>query len=522
MDTWLSGETATGRFLACTTAASAKSDDTASIRIRIMTAQTVSNPIKAFFRNLVGAISAERINHLSVYYSMTGENGGRLIRLELENFKSYHGRQIIGPFDENFVSIIGPNGAGKSNLMDALSFVLGIHSGHLRSSNLADLIYRRGETGEDAAYASVTALYQRADGTEVAFLRRISSAGQSEYRIDGRTISYADYCQVWEAENVLIKARNFLVFQGDVESLANKNPRELTRLFEQISGSEEFRAEYDRCKAVYDKALEESSMNFSKKRGLGAELKQVQEQREDGLRYERLMAERAALQTEFYLWKLFHVEEAARKIGAAIEAKEAELAEAETVVKKSEAAWKEAKKKQAKGQKDLLAAERKLKTAQKDMTDGAPQSVQLEEKIKFANQRLATATTSCQNAEQELAQHASEAVTVEREAAEVRKSAERFEESAEERLAAADISSKDLAEYNELRAAVNEQVAKERLKLESLERKLAPEVAARKQLEEKLVELEAARRRVDEETSALNRKHEEVGVSSLVLPVLIP
>lgn len=40
---------------------------------------------------------------------------------------------------------------------------------------------------------------------------------------------------------VLVKARNFLVFQGDVESIASKSPKELTQLFEQISGSDEFK-----------------------------------------------------------------------------------------------------------------------------------------------------------------------------------------------------------------------------------------------------------------------------------------
>lgn len=46
---------------------------------------------------------------------------GRLIRIEAENFKSYAGAQIIGPF-KDFTAVIGPNGAGKSNLMDAIRF----------------------------------------------------------------------------------------------------------------------------------------------------------------------------------------------------------------------------------------------------------------------------------------------------------------------------------------------------------------------------------------------------------------
>lgn len=44
---------------------------------------------------------------------------GRLIRIEAENFKSYAGAQVIGPF-KDFTAVVGPNGAGKSNLMDAI------------------------------------------------------------------------------------------------------------------------------------------------------------------------------------------------------------------------------------------------------------------------------------------------------------------------------------------------------------------------------------------------------------------
>ncbi|GMF01623.1 unnamed protein product [[Candida] boidinii] len=67
---------------------------------------------------------------------------GRLIGLELYNFKSYRGLSSIGFGTSHFTSIIGPNGSGKSNMMDAISFVLGIRSNHLRSSRLKDLIYR--------------------------------------------------------------------------------------------------------------------------------------------------------------------------------------------------------------------------------------------------------------------------------------------------------------------------------------------------------------------------------------------
>jgi structural maintenance of chromosome 1 len=39
-----------------------------------------------------------------------------------------------------------------------------------------------------------------------------------------------------EKLGINVKAKNFLVFQGAVESIAMKNPKERTALFEEISG----------------------------------------------------------------------------------------------------------------------------------------------------------------------------------------------------------------------------------------------------------------------------------------------
>ena len=67
---------------------------------------------------------------------------GRIDRLEVENFKSYAGKQVIGPFNDAFSAVIGPNGAGKSNVMDAVCFVLGLPSRSIRADKLKDLIFR--------------------------------------------------------------------------------------------------------------------------------------------------------------------------------------------------------------------------------------------------------------------------------------------------------------------------------------------------------------------------------------------
>ncbi|CAM9972318.1 unnamed protein product, partial [Ectocarpus sp. 4 AP-2014] len=91
---------------------------------------------------------------------------GRLIRIEAENFKSYAGTQIIGPF-KDFTAVIGPNGAGKSNLMDAISFVLGVQSKHLRSTKLSDLVFRADGAVPSSRRAMVKVVYMVGEGEEV-------------------------------------------------------------------------------------------------------------------------------------------------------------------------------------------------------------------------------------------------------------------------------------------------------------------------------------------------------------------
>lgn len=117
----------------------------------------------------------------------------------MENFKSYKGTQTIGPFFD-FTAIIGPNGAGKSNLMDAISFVLGVRSAHLRGAQLKDLIYALDDRDKEAKgrRASVRLVYRQdvyrqPNQEELHFTRTITGAGGSEYRIDGRLVSWDDY-----------------------------------------------------------------------------------------------------------------------------------------------------------------------------------------------------------------------------------------------------------------------------------------------------------------------------------------
>ena len=208
---------------------------------------------------------------------------GRLLRLELENFKSYNGRSTIGPF-HRFTAIIGPNGSGKSNLMDAISFVCGIASKHLRSIVLSDLISNVSQKDHGKQLTcSVTLVYECtenemeecAEGQEMYFTRKISSTGHGSYAFNGKETTFEKYMLYLKSIGILTKARNFLVFQGDIENMANKKPLELTKLFEMISTSEEMSSEYKECLLEKNRAEEDTIFAYQKKKGLLAERKIV-------------------------------------------------------------------------------------------------------------------------------------------------------------------------------------------------------------------------------------------------------
>jgi structural maintenance of chromosome 1 len=129
---------------------------------------------------------------------------------------------------------------------------------------------------------------------------RISTTGASEYKINDKTVTYAAYNTALVSHNILVKAKNFLVFQGDVEAVASQSSRELTRLIEQISGSLELAGEYERAKAGQDHATENATFNFTKRRGIVGEIKQYKEQKGEADRFEALCDERVRLTSHIF------------------------------------------------------------------------------------------------------------------------------------------------------------------------------------------------------------------------------
>ncbi|XP_056242225.1 structural maintenance of chromosomes protein 1B [Seriola aureovittata] len=231
---------------------------------------------------------------------------GYLKQIDIENFKSWRGNQVIGPFMQ-FNCIIGTNGSGKSNVMDALSFAMGERAASLRVKHLRDLVHGAHVGKPVSDTARVAMRYCDDEDQETVFCRTITG-DSSEYRINGVHVTLAKYVEELEKIGIVTKARNCLVFQGAVESIALKDPKERTKMFELISQSKEYAAEYDRKKEALLKAKEDTQFHFSKKKSATVERKQVSQEKIEAQRYQALVDELHHNCFQLSLAELYHNE----------------------------------------------------------------------------------------------------------------------------------------------------------------------------------------------------------------------
>ncbi|KAJ2158596.1 Structural maintenance of chromosomes protein 1 [Coemansia sp. RSA 552] len=370
---------------------------------------------------------------------------GRLVQLELENFKSYRGRQVIGPFT-SFTAVVGVNGSGKSNLMDAISFVLGVRSAHLRSTQLKDLVYRgRAVSGSDDGQtdeagdqrtrrAWVRAIYEDDDERTIVFQRSISSSGDSEYRIGNRAVSLSTYNQALEKQNILVKAKNFLVFQGDVEAVAAQSPKDLTRLIEQISGSWEFQQEYSELERQQDAAAERSTFAYNKKRAVVAEVQSVAEQKKELDLYESKQQLRTKLTVEHMLFRLFVAESRIDTAKQDIDdLRGGEIAQASEQRVQLDASLQSQKKAQAKAYKAVNRQERQIKLVEQSIETHKPRLAGLGEKAEHTQRRARQIEDNVASARREVERQQEIVSGLDEERTRVSQAEARFEE--EEQLA---------------------------------------------------------------------------------------
>ncbi|CAK9162657.1 unnamed protein product [Ilex paraguariensis] len=419
---------------------------------------------------------------------------GKIHRIELENFKSYKGLQTIGPFYD-FTAIIGPNGAGKSNLMDAISFVLGVRTGQLRGAQLKDLIYAFDdrEKEQKGRRAFVKLVYQLGNGTEIHFTRAITSAGAGEYRIDGRQVTWDEYSAKLKSLGILVKARNFLVFQGDVESIASKNPKELTALLEQISGSDEYKREYEELEEKKARAEEESALAYQKKRTIVMERKQKKEQKEEAEKHIRLQDQLDIA-----------------KVNEDIEAEQRSQEEIVHDLENYESEASKKKKEQVKYLKEIAQCEKKIAEKKNKLDKNQPELLKLKEEVSRITSKIKSTSKDLDKKKVEKRKHADEIKKLQNDLRDLTKQLEDLHEQGQDGGEKLQLADSELETYFRIKEEAGMKTAKLRDEKEVQDRQQHADIEAQKNLEENLQQLENRKQELESQEKQMQTRLKKI------------
>ncbi|XP_078152053.1 structural maintenance of chromosomes protein 1-like [Carex rostrata] len=419
---------------------------------------------------------------------------GKIHRLEVENFKSYKGFQTIGPFCD-FTAIIGPNGAGKSNLMDVISFVLGVRSGHLRGARLKDLIYafddkEKEQRGRSAFVRLIYHQHDNGSKNEIQFTHTITGQGGSEYRLDNRICTWDEYNAKLKSIGILVKARNFLVFQGDVESIASKNPKELTVLIEQISGSDELKRDYDDCSEQVSVAQAKSALVYSEKRNVVAERKQKKAQKEGAEKHLDLQEELKVVKTKHALWRLYILERKIEEIDAELAEEREGLEKVKEEHKDCEHQIEAKKKEQSVYLKKILSSEKTMAKKKLELDKKQPDLLKLKEQISRIQSKMKSCTKDLEKKKEEKTKHEREVKKLRDDLEDVRRSIEKLNDQGHNSsIGKLELVDDQLTEYHRIKEEAGMKTAKLKDEKEVYDRQLHADEESLKNMNENMEQL---------------------------------
>ncbi|KAJ3745860.1 condensin complex subunit SMC2 [Lentinula detonsa] len=237
----------------------------------------------------------------------------RIEELVIEGFKSYPVRTQITGWDPSFNAITGLNGTGKSNILDAISFVLGLtNMSTMRAQNQLDLIYKRGQAG--VTKASVTIVFDNSDKEkspiayeswkQITVTRQFGVPNVSKYLINGHKHTQQDVQSLFQSVQLNINNPNFVIMQGRITKVLNMRPQEILGMVEEAAGTRMFEERKDAARkkmSKKDKRMQEVTAILDEE--ITPKLNKLREEKRSFLDFQKSEKELEQLNRVLAAWK---------------------------------------------------------------------------------------------------------------------------------------------------------------------------------------------------------------------------
>lgn len=166
--------------------------------------------------------------------------------LEIMGFKSFPDKVKMN-FVPGITAAVGPNGSGKSNISDAVRWVLGEQATRiLRIKSMEDVIFGGTSQRKALGFAEVALTIDNTDrgldfdSDEVSITRRYYRSGDSEYKINGKSVRLKDINELF-MDTGMGRDGYSIIGQGKVADVVNARSDERRNIFEEAAGISKYR-----------------------------------------------------------------------------------------------------------------------------------------------------------------------------------------------------------------------------------------------------------------------------------------
>ncbi|KAL0113308.1 hypothetical protein PUN28_012455 [Cardiocondyla obscurior] len=249
-------------------------------------------------------------------FSEISEDGPRLIITKIvnENFKSYAGTHIVGPFRKSFSAIVGPNGSGKSNVIDSMLFVFGYRASKIRSKKISVLIHNSSEHS-NLNSCKVSVHFQKiidkpgedydvVPESDIIISRTAFKDNSSYYELNNRKVQFKEIAKLLRFHGVDLDYNRFLILQGEVEQIAlmkpkgqNENDIGMLEFLEDIIGTSRYKEPLAKLENKVEELTERKLEKLHRLKVVQKEKEALEEPMQEAIQY---------LQTENAITRLKH------------------------------------------------------------------------------------------------------------------------------------------------------------------------------------------------------------------------
>lgn len=338
--------------------------------------------------------------------------------LELQGFKSFPDK-IKLTFDKGLTAVVGPNGSGKSNIGDAVRWVLGEQSTKtLRGNKMEDVIFSGTKTRKPMGFAAVTLEINNKTGElgeeygeVVSVTRKLYRSGDSEYRINGKSVRLKDVAELF-MDTGMGRDGYAIIGQGRIAEIVSAKSADRRDIFEEAAGVSKFRHKKQEAQRKLDAAQENLTRLFDIVSELESRVEPLRKQSEKAKQYVELAGQQKQLEISLWVRRLSALREKLAVLSDDYLRAQAEFQNAELEIQRADAQVQD-------GYRRMQESTVKIEELRQQMQQAEEETAQLRAAVAVCENDILHGRQNLENLQKQAAEQQNRSVSMEDQLAEL-------------------------------------------------------------------------------------------------------